>query len=111
MNATRRGTNLVTAPKIPAPSGDISPCRPAKRIRWEKNHGKKADLAAELFGRGEVTTNIRSLLGHLNDVRKDISYEEPGPELADMDLEELVGELEEYLGEVDALIDKVEQSE
>ena len=73
-------------------------------IGWEKHHGKKADLAAELFDRGEVTRDIRSLLRHLNDVRKDISYEEPGPELANIDLEELVGELEEYLGEVDAFL-------
>ena len=80
-------------------------------IQWEKNHGKKADLAAELSDRGEVKKDIRSLLRHLNDVRKDISYEEPGPELTDIDLEDLVGELEEYLGEVDALIDKVEQSD
>jgi len=80
-------------------------------IQWEKNHGKKADLAAELSDRGEVKKDIRSLLRRLNDVRKDISYEEPGPELADIDLEDLVGELEEYLGEVDALIDKVEQSD
>ena len=55
--------------------------------------------------------DIRSLLHHLNDVRKDISYDEPGPELADIDLEELVSELEEYLSGVDALIDRVEQSD
>ena len=80
-------------------------------MRWEKNHGRKADLAAELFSRGEVKKDIRSLLHHLNDVRKDISYDEPGPELADIDLEELVSELEEYLSGVDALIDRVEQSD
>ena len=80
-------------------------------IRWEKDHWKKADLAAQLFDRGEVKKDIRSLLRRLNDVRKDISYEEPGPELAEIDLEELVGELEEYLGDVDALIEKVEQSD
>ena len=54
-----------------------------------------------------MTKNICELLGTLNDVRKDISYGEPGPMLADMDLEDLVSELEDYLTQVTSLIDEV----
>ena len=80
----------------------------ALSIKWEKIHRQKAELAAELFRQGKVTNNICELLVALNDVRKDISYGEPGQRLADIDLEDLVSELEDYLTQVASLIDDVE---
>ena len=80
-------------------------------IPWEKNHWYKADLAAELYQRGDVTKNVHDLLHHLNDARKDISYGDPGPALADIDLEGLVSDLEGYLSQIAAIVDAVEESD
>ncbi len=80
-------------------------------IPWEKNHRKKANLAAELFGAGKLTKNIRELLVKLNDVRKDISYGEAGPTLADINLDDLLSDLEDYLSQVESLINEVEVSD
>ena len=81
-------------------------------IAWTKNHNEKATLAARLIdhGRGKLTKNIRDLLAELNNVRKDISYDEPGPELAEIDLEDRVSELEDYLSQVQSLIDDIKES-
>jgi hypothetical protein len=40
----------------------------------------------------------------LNELRKDVSYGEPGGELSDVDLEDLVSELETFLDEVEELV-------
>ena len=79
--------------------------------KWEKDHRKKAILADTLFREGKLITNIRDLLFDLNDVRKDISYDEPGSTLAEFDLDDLVSDLEDYLGQVESLIDDVEGSD
>ena len=79
--------------------------------KWKKDHRKKANLAATLFSEGKLTTNIRDLLFNLNDVRKDISYDEPGSTLAEIDLDDLVSDLEDYLRQVESLIDDVEGSD
>ena len=80
-------------------------------IAWKKNHTMKADLAATLFSEGKLTSNIRALLVDLNDMRKDVSYDEPGPMLANIDLEDLLSELEDYLNQVELLINEVEESD
>ena len=80
-------------------------------IPWEKNHWHKADLAAELYRRGDVKRDVHDLLHHLNDARKDISYGDPGPALADIDLEDLVSDLEAYLSQIAAVVDAVEESD
>ena len=80
-------------------------------IPWKKNHRKKSHLAAKLFDTGKVTKNICELLIELNDVRKDISYGEAGPMLADIDLTDLLSDLEDYLSQVESLINEVEVSD
>jgi len=77
-------------------------------VRWTKNHYQKADLARKLFDDNKVKTDVSDLLRDLNDLRKDVSYGEPGKELADTDLEELVSNLETFLGDVDDLITEME---
>lgn len=123
--ATRQWDNACTASWEPTEPADcVSDCfyafenavvaaATALGIAWEKNHGKKAELAARLvnYGRGKLTKNIRDLLVELNNVRKDISYGEPGPELAEINLGDQVSELEDYLSQVESLIDDIEESD
>ncbi len=71
---------------------------------WEENHAKKQLLAKKLAQLGQLNTDISDLLDRLNTLRKDIAYGEPGSELANEDLEDLVGELERFLSEVETVI-------
>ena len=80
----------------------------ALQIRWKKQHADKATIAQRLAQKGHVTKDVSELLGSLNDLRKDISYGEPGPELKAMDLEDLLADLENYLDEVEQVIDNAE---
>ncbi len=73
-------------------------------INWRKTHWDKLDLADEIHAKGYVSTNVRSTLDQLNELRKDVHYEEPGPELAEVDLEGLAGELESFLDEVQSFL-------
>ena len=77
--------------------------------RWTKNHHEKANLARKLFDENKLKTDVSDLLRDLNDLRKDVSYGEPGKDLADMNLEEIVSNLETFLGEVDDLITGIEE--
>ena len=54
-------------------------------MRWTRNHYDKAELAASLARDGKLTKDLHDLMLHLNDVRKDISYGEPGSDLLDED--------------------------
>ena len=83
----------------------------AKKIRWTKNHYEKADLAARLFRDGILSRDVEDRLTQLNTVRKDVAYGEPGPELEQMDLEDLAIELEQFLDEVERIIDAAEENE
>lgn len=49
--------------------------------RWTKNHYEKAELAHELFEQGLLTSDVSDRLKEFNDLRKDVAYDEPGPEL------------------------------
>src|ERR1700758_2626375 len=61
----------------------------AHQLKWAKNHYQKADLAHELFERKLVSKDLHDELLRLNDLRKDVSYGEPGAELSGEDLEAL----------------------
>src|SRR5438876_9685246 len=54
----------------------------ALEIPWKKQHPDKAKIAAELAKQQKVSADISSQLIALNALRKDVSYDEPGPELA-----------------------------
>lgn len=79
-------------------------------IPWKKTHPDKQRIAAELAGNGRVTTDISALLAQLDKLRKDVSYDEPGPELEAVDLEDLVSELETFLDQVSQVIQDVEDA-
>lgn len=77
-------------------------------MSWKKTHPDKVTIAAELAAQKKVSVDITTRLVELNTLRKDVSYGEPGQDLAAVDLEDLVTELETYLNEVEAIIDDVE---
>ncbi len=80
----------------------------ARNIRWTKRHDEKADLAARLFHDGILSVDVEDRLRQLNAARKDVAYGEPGPELEQMNLEDLASELEEFVDEVERIIDATE---
>lgn len=82
----------------------------ALRLPWKKTHPDKQRVAAELASAGKVTSDISGLLAELDRVRKDVSYDEPGPELEAINLEELVGGLESFLDEVESIIGDIEDA-
>ncbi len=76
-----------------------------ENIPWKTTHWNKLDIAEEIHIRGLVSVNVRKRLEELNELRKDVQYGEPGPDLRDYDLENLATELEAFLDEVEALVE------
>jgi HEPN domain-containing protein len=76
-----------------------------KGIPWEKNHAKKATLARELHATAVLRTDVSDRLRELNEMRKDVAYDEPGPELRELSLEKLIADLEAFIDEVEGLIE------
>ncbi len=66
-------------------------------ISWTKNHPSKQAAARELHSAGHVPVDVSETLEQLNELRKDVSYGEPGPDLAELDLEDLLSELESFI--------------
>lgn len=71
---------------------------------WEEVHWKKRDLAKKLFDDGHLATDVSDLLDRLNTLRKDVAYGEPSSDLARLDLEDLVSNLENFLSEVEEVV-------
>ncbi len=78
-------------------------------IAWTKKHYEKASLSKRLYEQNKLKTDISHLLVRLNELRKDVSYGDPGEELSQVDLEDLVSELEHFLDEVGELIASLER--
>lgn len=76
---------------------------------WTKKHYEKADLAKRLFDQNKLKTDISGSLVKLNELRKDVSYGEPGEELSEVDVEDLVSRLELFLDEVGELVASLEE--
>lgn len=76
----------------------------AASIPWQRTHPSKVQVARELHQKGIVKEDIGDKLEELNALRKDVQYDEPGPELMKVDLEDLVRDLEEYCDEVEEFI-------
>ena len=72
--------------------------------RWTKNHREKAELARKLHADGLISRDIGDELEELNSLRKDVAYDEPGPEFREKDLEDLASDLEHFINEVDSRI-------
>ena len=71
---------------------------------WSKNHSRKAQLARDFYADGTVSRDIDGDLEVLNDLRKDVAYNEPGPELYQMDLKALAHGLERFVGEIESQV-------
>jgi uncharacterized protein (UPF0332 family) len=76
---------------------------------WTKKHYEKAELAKKLFEQNKLKTDISDLLVRLNELRKDVSYGEPGDELSQINLEDLVSDLEGFIDEVGELVASLEE--
>lgn len=72
---------------------------------WTKNHYEKAELAHRLFQDGLISLDVSDRIRHFNELRKDVAYDEPGPELARLDLEDVASDLENFVEEVDSKIE------
>ncbi len=66
---------------------------------WTKSHTQKAQLARNLHNNGMISRDIRDELEELNRLRKDVAYNGPGLEVQELDLEDLVNKLEEFIDE------------
>jgi hypothetical protein len=82
----------------------------ALKLPWKRTHPDKQRVAAKLASAGKVTTDISALLADLDKLRKDVSYDEPGPELQGLDLEDLISGLETFLEEVERIIQDAEDA-
>lgn len=75
-------------------------------LSWKKSHVSKVAVARELYQVGYVTVDVGNFLEELNDLRKNVSYGEPGADLESVDLEDLSSELENFIDQIDEMIDE-----
>ncbi len=74
---------------------------------WSPNHYQKARLARNLYADGLVSRDIGDELEKLNVLRKDVAYNVPGPELQELNLEDLSHELEMFIDEIESGIESL----
>lgn len=74
-------------------------------------HYEKSNLAKQLASQSKLKQDISKRLNELNDLRKDVQYGQPGTELANADLEDILGEIEGFIDEVESLVEKAEKSQ
>lgn len=72
---------------------------------WKRTHPDKVSIARQLFSDGLVTRDVGADLELLNDLRKQVAYGEVYGDLAELDLEDLAGELESFVDEIEKLIE------
>lgn len=77
--------------------------------KWEKKHYMKAEVAKKLASDGVLKTDVSERLHQLNNLRKDVAYGEPGSELAEVNLEDLVADLENFIDAVDEVVSRAEE--
>lgn len=53
-----------------------------------------------------LSVDVGDRLKELNELRKDVAYGEPGPDLEEVDVEDLAAELETFIEEVAAYLDQ-----
>ena len=81
----------------------------ALAVPWKPSHYQKSEVAEKLFTDKKVKVDVSDLLLELNDLRKDVSYGEPGEELSNYDLEQLVTNLENFIDEVEEIITNLDE--
>ena len=72
---------------------------------WPQNHARKAQLARQLHREGFVSIDISDELRRLNSLRIHVAYEQPGPDLLEVDLDILAQEIEEFIAEINTNIE------
>jgi len=77
-------------------------------LKTTTKHYEKEALASQLVAQGKLKTDVSERLNELNSVRKDVQYGEAGASLIEIDLEDLVAELDEFLSEVEHLVNESE---
>ena len=80
-------------------------------LTWKRTHPSKVEVARELFSQKKLKTNIADRLEYFNRLRKDVSYGEPGEDLTEVDLEDVVSDLYEFLAEVEEFVSSLEDEE
>ncbi|TET41931.1 MAG: hypothetical protein E3J66_04580 [Dehalococcoidia bacterium] len=73
-------------------------------MQWQKTHPSKVNLASQLHAQGILSIDVGTKIELFNELRKDVQYGEPGPELESVDLDDLAIELENFIGEVENVI-------
>ena len=76
--------------------------------RWTRNHREKAELAKRFYREGLISKDISDTLELLNNLRKDVAYEQPGPELLEQNLDVLATDLAELIDEIQSIIEASE---
>ncbi len=69
-------------------------------VNWQKTHLSKVKIANELRSSGKLSVDVGPIIANLNELRKDVQYGEPGPELEEIDLEDMAIQLEKFIDEV-----------
>ncbi|MDP2920251.1 MAG: HEPN domain-containing protein [Dehalococcoidia bacterium] len=75
-------------------------------IKWEKTHASKVTIATRLYKTGKLSVDVGPTIAELNELRKDVQYGEPGPELQAIDMEDLATSLENFITEVENVVTK-----
>ena len=70
---------------------------------------RKGRARKEVVRSNKLKTDVSDRLVELNELRKDVSYGDPGEQLMEVDLEDLVSDLESFLDEVAELISSEEE--
>lgn len=81
-----------------------------KNLSWPHNHYKKAEIASKLFTDRVLSKDIGGEMLRLNGLRKCVNCGEPGPELEEIDLEDLANGLEDFTNEVARILDETEEA-
>jgi hypothetical protein len=66
-------------------------------------------LAGDFFKEKILATDVSETILRMNNLRKDVSYGEPGSELATVDLEDIVSDPEKFIDEIETILDTLEQ--
>ena len=65
-------------------------------------------MARSLHAEGLISLDIGDDLELLNRLRKDVAYEQPGPELLEQNLDDLATDLAELIDEIQSIIEASE---
>ena len=72
--------------------------------KWKRTHHDKVELAKKLHSKGIVNLDVSGLLTTLNEARKDVAYGEPGSMLREIDLEDMLSQVEEFMEQVKGIL-------